>query len=133
MVLRVKSYKTQVLKRSRKAFAETAIALNQANQEVISQPQYWPGFENSVTYRQNGEVVRGAFRDIFDLGNIATSQTLNLDTGKASITWDGNSETPVLAVFYGFRTSETYVPGRNWIERALESVDLAQMFSDSFR
>jgi hypothetical protein len=131
--LRITSHKTKIKRKFQQAFKETAIAFYEANQEAINTPHYWEGFENSVTSRQNGEVVVGAYRDIFDLGNLSRSQQMTISNATATISWDGLGITPVVSVFFGDRTADTYTPGRNWVDLALDNIDLAAMFKESFQ
>jgi hypothetical protein len=130
--LRVKSYRVSVERRFKQAFKSTAIAFNDANTEAILTPHYWEGFENSVTHRQNGEIVVGAYRNIFDLGNLSHSQKMTINNTTATLTWDGLGITPVASVFFGDRTTDAYIPGRNWVEVALDNVNLREMFRDTF-
>ena len=131
--MRVKNYKQQVVNRYKKAFKQTAIAFNNANQDAINLPSYWAGFEDSTTHRQNGEVVVGAYRDIFDLGNVSTSQNMSVKgIGTVVYTWDGNNQTPVAQVYFGSVNEYGYIPGRRWTDRALQLVDLGQVFQNNF-
>lgn len=125
------SYKQQVLNKHQRAFDASAMAYDRANREVIAQPSYWAGFEDSVTYRRNGEVVRGAFRNIKDLYNLGMSQQLNLSKGKATYSWNGNGKTPVQDVYFGKRTPTSFTPGRRWTEKALQRVNLGQVYADN--
>ncbi|MGK7892350.1 MAG: hypothetical protein AB4372_01535 [Xenococcus sp. (in: cyanobacteria)] len=130
--MRVKSYKQQVINRARNAFQVTALAYDQANRDVINIPSYWKGFEGRKTHRQNGEVVVGAYRNIRDLYNLGVSQRVTISDFSAVFSWDGNGQTPVIDVYFGRRTINDFIPGRKWTERALENVNLAQMFRDNF-
>lgn len=129
--MRSKSYKDKVLSRHKLAFEASALEYDRANREVIAQPSHWAGFEDSVTYRRNGEVVRGAFRNIKDLYNLGMSQQLNLSRGKAVYSWNGSGKTPVRDVYYGKRTATSFTPGRRWTERALQRVNLGQMYANN--
>ena len=102
--------------------------LYQEFQRVIREPRQWDGFENSTTYRANGSVVVGSFRNIEDLGNLLSSQKLDLDGNNATFSWDGNGITPVVDVFFGRRTETGYIPGRDWIREALDDYDFAESF-----
>jgi hypothetical protein len=130
--LKIRSNKSEITKRFGIAFRATATAFYEANIEAIKTPHYWQGFENSITHRQNGEVVVGAYRNILDLGNLSNSQQMSISGNTAAISWDGLGITPVVQVFFGDRTSDYYIPGRNWVEVALDNVDLASMFRDNF-
>ena len=132
--MQVKSNKSGVVARYRNAFKATAIAFDNANQEALTQSTYWAGFENSTTYRQSGEVVTGAYRNIADLGNLADSQTMNIrGIGSVVYEWDGNGNTPAQIVYFGARLNNGgIIPARRWSDRALTLVDLPTIFSDNF-
>lgn len=118
--------------RFKAAFRATATAFYEANLEAIGTPHYWEGFEDSITHRKNGEAVVGAYRNILDLSNLSNSQILSISGTTATLTWDGLGLTPAVDVFFGVRSATTYIPGRNWVELALDNVDLVQMFRDEF-
>lgn len=116
-----------------KAFIHTAETLDTKFQEIISEPRYWSGFEESITYRANGSVVMGAFRNIEDLGNLKSSQDMTFKLNSVVYSWDGEGVTPVLSVFYGHRTESGFVPGRDWITPAKNELDLPQIFSNKVK
>lgn len=130
--MRITSNRDLVLKRYNRAFKATANAFYVANQHAIARPHYWEGFEGRVTHRSNGSTVVGAFRDIRDTSSLYGSQSMTIKGSVATLSWDGNGQTPVTDVFFGRRTEYGWIPGRDWIEVALESVDLAAMFKDNF-
>ena len=125
--------KNRIKKLASKAFKKTAIAYAEKNREVIEEKRYWSGFEGSVTRRQNGTVVTGANRSIDDLGNLKNSQKLVLPMpGVAQLSWDGNGKTPVQNVYFGYRTENTFVPGRMWDKQALSEINLSKTFVKYF-
>ena len=113
-----KSYKEYHYKRITNAVDESLKELDRQLRLTISTPSYWDGFEQSVTYRKNGSVVVGAFRNIIDTGALASSQSTNINNGTMVVEWS-SSETPISGVFYGMRTKNSYIPGRDWISKTL--------------
>jgi hypothetical protein len=130
--MRKKSYKRQIQAKAKDAFGKTSQSFDQVLKNTITIPRNWDGFENSRTVRANGDVVVGAFRNIFDLGNLYSSQTTQINNGTMYVSWS-SSETPVLSVFFGHRTATGYVPGRDWIQAALEEFDVVGDFIGNFR
>jgi len=117
------------------AFRETALELDRANRAIITEPRDW-GNGFGVTHRRNGEVVVGGYRNIKDLGNLKNSQRLQIsESGKsATISWNGNGETPPALVYFGHATQNGgYVPGRPWVKVALREIDLSQTFANAFQ
>lgn len=130
---RGRSNRLRVKANLKKAFNQTARELSDKFQEVISTPRTWDGFEGSVTYRANGSVVSGSFRNIEDLGNLLSSQNSEISSNKATYSWDGNGLTPVLSVFFGHRTETGFVSGRDWITPAIEELNIPLTFKENFR
>lgn len=130
--MKITSNKNEIIKSYYKAFRATANALAEANKEAIKEPSHWAGFEGRTTYRQSGEVVVGAYRNIFDLGNVYFGQSISIDNSKAILSWDGNGETPVIDVYFGKRSSSDFIPGRPWVDLALTKVDLPSIFKENF-
>ncbi|MGL6342704.1 MAG: hypothetical protein ACRC80_26640 [Waterburya sp.] len=130
--MKIQSYKKETLERFKTSFRKSAEVLNGALKDTISQPRDWDGFQNRLTIRQNGEIVQGSFRNIVDLGNLRDSQKLEIQQDKATITWDGKGETPVVDVFFGKRTDNDFIPGRNWVEPTLQEIDLAKEVQREF-
>ena len=130
--MKVKSNRAAVRRSAQRAFQRTAQAFSDKNQEVIREPRFWKGFENSTTYRQNGEVVQGAFRNIADSYDLANSQTLTFQGDNASLTWGSSGETPVQAVYFGHRSEDSFTPGRRWTEVARNELDLSFTFKYYF-
>lgn len=130
--MRRKSNKSQVKMLARKAFQKTAEAFDDKNKEIITQPRMWEGFEGSTTRRSNGEIVHGAFRNIQDMGNLLNSQKLTVQGNVAALSWNGNGETPVQNVYFGFRGKNYWIPGRPWTEVARAEMDLSATFAMYF-
>lgn len=130
--MRKKSFRPQIRRKYEDAFEETARKFDMALRDAISIPRHWAGFEDSVTHRSNGSVVRGAFRNIIDEGNLSSSQTTTITNGTMLTSWQ-SSDTPVLSVFFGHRTANGYVAGRDWIEVALEEFNPVEDFITNFR
>lgn len=130
--MRKKSNRYKLKQKYQDAFENTAKRFDRALRDTIALPRHWQGFEDSVTYRSNGTIVRGAFRNIIDEGNLASSQTTIITNGTMMTTWQ-SSETPVLSVFFGHRTATGYVAGRDWIEVTLEEFDPVADFISGFR
>lgn len=119
-----------VRKEARIAFKQTAHELNEEFQRMISEPQQWDGFEDSTTLRANGTVVSGSYRNIEDLGNLLSSQKMDLEDESVIYSWDGNGITPVAAIFFGTRTASSYTPGRDWITPALINLNISEEFKN---
>jgi hypothetical protein len=103
------------------AFAE------QCQIEITSDKWDWP----RTTHRQNGEVVESP-RSIVDTGELRDSQQEPeyLDDNTAVIEWTSDHAKKVLLgeVENGFLK-----PGRNWIESALDEIDLEAVMADNLR
>lgn len=113
------------------SFKSTVKAYSNKNQEIFEEPRQWGQF--GITHRRNGEIVVGGFRNIKDLGNLKNSQNLEfLNDYEAQLSWDGNGETPPTLVFYGYRTKNSFVPGRPWTNVALEEMNLVDVFRENF-
>lgn len=129
----MKSKRHIILKQTvEKAFNKTVVAFDDKNQEVISEPRNW-GSGFGVTRRRNGETVIGGFRNIVDLGNLKDSQEVTFpDKLTAQFEWTGNEETPVVPVYFGYRTKNGFVPSRPWVDVSVEELDLGAVFAENF-
>lgn len=111
-------------------------AVNNAYQSamttVISEPRQWPyGF--GITYRQNGEVVEGSFRNIVDLANLKNSQSMIREGMRTTYQWDGMGETPPIIVHEGATLpSGKQIPPRRWTEVAADELDWQAAFISGF-
>ena len=121
---RGKNRRNEARNKALRAFKRTANDLNEALHSTIVSPRNWSGFEQSVTRRKNGEIVRGAFRNIEDLGNLESSQDMQVNGFKATYRWDGNGQTDVISVFFGHRSGDSFVSGRDWITPTLAEIDI---------
>ncbi len=100
--------------------------------EVISEPRQWDyGF--GTTYRRNGEVVEGSFRNIVDLANLKESQSMTREGLKTTYQWDGNGETPPIIVHEGATLPNgKQIPPRRWTEVAADELDWQAAFESGF-
>lgn len=130
-----RSYRKQHEKRLENAFKATSRTWDNANQKVIKEPRHWEGFEDSVTYRKNGQVVAGAYRNIQDLGNLGNSQTKTttlVGDYTTTLDWDGNGITNPIDVMFGQYTKNYTVAGRDWVKIALAEVNLTNIFQEEY-
>ena len=132
--MRFKSNREHFKRIAREAQLQTAKELDKRFRERIEQPYYWDGFEGRTTYRQNGEVVVGALRNIRDTGSLAVSQDMNIKgEGTIVFNWDGNGHTPVVDVYFGRRTATSYIPGRAWVDTVMAETNLSHLFIDKLK
>lgn len=115
------------------AFENTAIAYADQLKVVIASPRQWPqGF--GTTYRQNGEVVTGSYRNIYDTGNLANSQRVTIRRHSATYTWDGDGETPPVVVHEGATLRNGHrIPARRFTRVAANEAQLGRRFVGTFR
>ena len=128
--MKIKSNRIKIQRQSREALLEAGVQFNQAMKDVFNNPYYWVGFENSVTRRQNGQIVAGAFRNIFDTGELANSQVARFGTDKVEYAWTAEYAS---SVFFGHRTGNMFIPGRNWVQAALDSFDVSEAYVNAFK
>jgi len=105
----------------------------QLKQEIKTAQFDWP----RPTKRRNNSTVSSP-RDIVDLGGFLRSQRRDRPSAtQLRFTWDAKSDkgfpyAPLILT--GYTTSRgTVVPGRNWIQPALEAVPLDQFFAREWR
>jgi len=108
--------------------------MDQQLKEEIQSPQFnWP----NETRRRNGSRVSSP-RDIVDLGKFLRSQRRDRPSAtQLRFTWDvksdsGFSYAPLILTGYTTRRG-TIVPGRNWIQPALEARPLDRFFAAEWR
>lgn len=124
--------KQDLERRLRKGFKNASDAFDRANQEAIRVPRVWAGFETSVTYRKNGEVIIGAYRDIVDDEDTANSQQMFQGDFITTYSWGSTGDTPVQLVYFGDRRYDTYFAGRDWVQEALDNTDLVAEFKRGY-
>jgi len=95
-MVKIRSNHDYVLARYKQAVETMFIQFDDKLREVISTPRNWAGFEGSITQRQNGETVIGAFRNIIDTSELASSQTTAITNGSLAVSWSSQT-TPVEA------------------------------------
>lgn len=116
----------------KKSFDQTAKRYNEKNKEIIQNPRDWGG-GFGTTYRRNGEIVVGGYRNILDLGNLNKSQKMTINQFSAIYEWSGNGETPAPLVYFGHVTRDGgFVPGRPWADVAANELNLSQTFANYF-
>jgi hypothetical protein len=105
----------------------------QLKEEIQTVQFGWP----RPTKRRNNSTVSSP-RDIVDLGGFLRSQRRDRPSAtQLRFTWDAKSDkgfpyAPLILT--GYTTSRgTVVPGRNWIQPALEAVPLDQFFAREWR
>lgn len=76
---------------------------------------YGEGFGRTV--RQNGEIVSGGTRNIYDTGELASSVVREGSYGKVVLKVTADH---AAAVLYGHRTGDTFVPGRDYLSPTVE-------------
>lgn len=115
------------------AFQTSAHAYEQQLQTVFYSPRQWPpGF--GTTYRKNGEVVTGSYRNIYDLGNAARSQQASIGQTSATYSWDGQGKTPMVVVHEGATLRNgNRIPARRFTLVAAFEAQLPQVFAAAFR
>lgn len=99
----------------------------QCKVELESDKWDWP----RMTHRQNGELV-GSPRNVKDSGDLINSQQEPeyLDDNTAVIEWTAEHAKKVLL---GEVENGILKPGRNWIESALDEIDLGQVMAEELR
>ncbi len=105
--MNVKALEKYILEKSTEAFKKTVKQLATEEKYTIETVQYWAGFEGRVTYRQNGEVVYGANRNIVDTRDFTDSLSVEITGNKAFLSWDSEH---AFKVYFG----ELPTPGRDW-------------------
>lgn len=130
----IRSYRSEIKAKYQKGFEQTVNQVSDAIQSNITNPRHWDGFENSVTHRQNGEIVKGAYRNIVDLGNARDGHTVEINGDSAKLTWDGNGVTPIQDVYFGQVTdSGHFIAGRPFVHTTLDEINIAEMFRDNVK
>ena len=130
----MKSLKDRIHSKINRAFQSAIEDLGGGFRDKITTPQTWEGFENSITVRQNGEIVRGAFRNIVDSSNLRDSQTIVFQPdGTAEISWDGKGITPAAQVLLGgVSESGVFIPGRDWVSPVLYEKAFSERFLEKY-
>lgn len=78
-------------------------------------------------------------QDIVDTGRFRDAQVVDVRANKATWTWDPTSPENgyhyAMALLVGFFAygGHKYIPGRNWIFRALKRVDCVQMLAEELQ
>lgn len=127
-MVKVISHRADVVDRLQAAFAYTADQYDKKMTEVIDSPRLWPG-DWGTTFRKNGEVVSGGYRNIVDLSNLKTSQDFSVNGFTAIYEWDGKGVTPVVIVHEGAALSSGHrIPARRWTHVAAQEMDFADTF-----
>ncbi|MGL5076883.1 MAG: hypothetical protein ACRDBG_13810 [Waterburya sp.] len=125
--------KQSILKANKSAFTKMVNQVGEAIQQTMTEPMHWDGFERSITNRKNGELVVGATRNIVDLGNASGSQSTTISGNSATISWDGNGETPMQDVYFGaVNDNGKFIPGRPFVHRTLASVNIGEMYISNY-
>lgn len=132
--MKIKSHRAQVNSRFAQGFKAAFEEFNRANEEAITEPRYWGGGFGR-TFRQNGEIVVGGFRNVVDTSALKDSQSPEIiETGKGRITWDGNGETPAADVHEGYTTESGHrIPARRWTRVAADEGNIVEEFIEGFK
>ena len=130
MTMKRTSHRAALEQRIERAAAVMGDRYDQQLHTVIRQPRNWPtGF--GTTYRENGEVIQGSFRNIFDRGDLDNSQSIqHIDRGSRHAWSAGHS----VAVHEGITlTNGTRIPARRFTYQAAMEARLGDVFAQSFR
>lgn len=124
------SYRADLEKRIDKAVAVMSDRYDQQLHVVIRQPRQWPqGF--GTTYRENGEVVQGSFRNVFDQGTLDNSQSIQQFSRGSRHAW---SAPHVVSVHNGATlTNGTRIPARRFTYQAAMEARLGDVFAQAFK
>jgi len=131
--MRVISNKQDIINRISRSFEATVQRYDEAMKEIIANPRQWGDF--GTTYRRNGEIIVGGFRNIVDLENLQNSQRFEMvNPFLARFTWDGNGKTPVTLVHEGYttKTGKT-IPARPWTTYGIIEGELEKTFINTFK
>lgn len=128
------SHKKNVVNRLMKGFNKALEAYDEQCHDVIQNPREWSG-DWGTTYRKNGDVVEGGYRNILDLANLDESQRIERTSDfSAELSWDGLGETPAALVHEGYTTqSGKTIPARRWTELAAQEQDYGDIIAREFR
>lgn len=128
--MKVVSYRQDIIDKFKAAYRACEAGYDAATRQVIEEARDWPeGF--GTTYRRNGQVVTGSYRDIVDLGELRDSQNYQrTEEYRTKYSWSAEH---ALYVHEGYTTkSGKQVPSRRWTEVAAEEKNLPQVFCDAF-
>jgi hypothetical protein len=124
------SHRAKLETRIQKAAAVMGDRYDQQLHVVIRQPRNWPtGF--GTTYRENGEVVVGSNRNIFDTGELDNSQSIEHFPRGSRHSWSA----PHSIVVHEGATlrNGTRIPARRFTYQAAQEVNLPEVFAKAFK
>jgi len=130
MSMKRTSHRAALEQRIERAAAVMGDRYDQQLHTVIRQPRNWPtGF--GTTYRENGEVIQGSFRNIFDIGELDNSQSIQHLPRGSRHAWLADHS---VAVHEGITlTNGTRIPARRFTYIAAMEARLGDVFAQSFR
>lgn len=97
-------------------FERTTERLEEHLKDTFSEVKdYGGGFGRTI--RQNGEIVSGGTRNIYDTGELANSVVREDSNGKMRLRVTADH---AAAVLYGHRAGDTFVPGRDYLSPTVE-------------
>jgi hypothetical protein len=130
MTMKRTSHRAKLEQRIERAVSVMGDRYDQQLHTGIRRPRSWPeGF--GTTYRENGEVVEGSFRNIFDTGELDNSQSIQHFPRGSRHSW---SAPHAVAVHEGATlTNGTRIPARRFTYLAAMEARLAEVFAQSFR
>lgn len=130
MSMKRTSHRAALEQRIDRAAAVMGDRYDQQLHVVIRQPRNWPeGF--GTTYRENGEVVSGSSRNIFDTGELDNSQSIEHLPRGSRHAWSAGR---AAAVHEGVTlTNGTRIPARRFTYIAAMEARLGDVFAQSFR
>lgn len=130
MSMKRTSYRAALEQRIERASAVMGSAYDQQLHVVIRQPRQHPeGF--GTTYRENGEVVEGSNRNIFDTGELDNSQSMQQSPRGSRHTWSAGH---AAAVHEGVTLANgTRIPARRFTYIAAMEARLGDVFVQAFR
>jgi hypothetical protein len=130
MSMKRTSHRAALERRIERAAAVMGDRYDQQLHVVIRQPRNWPtGF--GTTYRENGEVVKGSFRNVFDTGELDNSQSIQHLPRGSRHAWTAPH---AVIVHEGATLSNgTRIPARRFTYQAAMEARLGEVFAQAFR
>jgi hypothetical protein len=124
------SHRAALEERIERAATALGNAYDQQLHTVIRQPRSWPeGF--GTTYRENGEVVKGSLRNIFDTGELDNSQSIEQLPRGSRHSWSAPHS---VVVHEGATlTNGTRIPARRFTFIAAMEARLPEVFAQAFK
>ncbi len=131
MAVVIHSHRHQVEQRLEQAFEKTAKAFEANLHLVLRLKRGWAkGF--GTTHRQNGQIVTGSFRNIFDTGELDSSQRMVfLSPFRVRYTWSA-PHSQIVHEGCVLRNG-TRIPARRFTRVAAREANLPKRFADMYK